>query len=108
MHPRSTIRKEVKGVAGKRKSSVPANGPVWRQSAEEATLAHMPKYNAYACGTGAHGDAKYNRARQKQAWIKELGSEGPANRGAFPFAFYGAGTAITFEFLAGRKHRSAP
>ena len=85
MLARSKIRKEVKGVAGKRKCSVPKNGPVWRQSAEEATLARMPKYNAYACGTGAHGDAKYNRARQKQAWIRELDNEGPANRGAFPF-----------------------
>jgi len=45
----------------------------------------MPKYNAYACGAGAHGDAKYNRARQKQAWIRELDNEGPANRGAFLF-----------------------
>lgn len=72
-------------MAAKRRSSVPVNGPIWHQSAEEATLASMPKYNAYACGTGAHGDAKYNRARQKQAWIEELGKEGPANRGAFPF-----------------------
>ena len=70
-------------MSGKRKNPVSKNGPVWRQSAEEATLARMPKYNAYACGTGAHGDAKYNRARQKRAWLKDFYSEGPANRGAF-------------------------
>ena len=95
---RSTIRKEVKGVAGKRKCSVPKNGPVWRQSAEEATLARMPKYNAYACGTGAHGDAKYNRARHKQAWIRELDKEGPANRGAFPFDLALMGQPSLLEF----------
>ena len=63
------------------KRAVPKSGPVWHQSAEEATLARMPKYNAHACGTGAHGDAKYNRARQKQAWRKELYLEGPRLRG---------------------------
>ena len=98
---RSIIRKEVKGVAGKRKCSVPKNGPVWRQSAEEATLARMPKYNAYACGTGAHGDAKYNRARHKQAWIRELDKEGPANRGAFPFDLALMGQPSLLKFRIG-------
>lgn len=69
----------------KKKRLVPKSGPIWHQSAEEATLAHMPKYNAYACGSGAHGDAKYNRARQKQAWRKELNAEGPRTNGGLPF-----------------------
>lgn len=41
-------------------------------SAEEATLASMPKYNAYASGYGAHGDKKYNRAKEKRAWRGEM------------------------------------
>ena len=71
-------------MSRKQKRAVAKSGPVWHQSAEEATLARMPKYNAHACGTGAHGDAKYNRARQKRAWQKELNNEGPRNRGGLP------------------------
>lgn len=58
---------------------------VWRQTAEEATLAAMPRYNGYGCGHGAHGDAKYNRAKAKRAWRSEMGHEG-ASRGSFPFS----------------------
>ena len=72
-------------MSSKKKRRVASSGPVWHMSAEEATLARMPKYNAHACGTGAHGDAKYNRARQKQAWRKEIDLEGPRNRGVLPF-----------------------
>ena len=57
---------------------------VWRQSAEEATLAHKPRYNGYACGHGAHGSNKYNRAQTKHAWREQLRREG-ASRGSFPF-----------------------
>ena len=46
----------------------PKDAVVWRQSAEEATLAAKPRYNGFACGHGAHGPAKYSRARAKQAW----------------------------------------
>lgn len=62
-----------------------ADGVVWRQTAEEATLAAKPRYNGYACGHGAHGDAKYSRAKAKRAWRREIGREG-ASRGSFPFA----------------------
>ena len=41
----------------------PKSDVVWRQSAEEATLASKPRYNGFACGHGAHGSAKYSRAR---------------------------------------------
>ena len=58
---------------------------VWRQSAEEATLAKKPHYNGFACGHGAHGDRKYNRAKAKQAWRKQIRHEG-ASQGPFPFA----------------------
>ena len=86
-------------MSGKRKrASSAANGQakrgsdatktcdvVWRQSAEEATLAKKPHYNGFACGHGAHGDRKYNRAKAKQAWRKQIRHEG-ASQGPFPFA----------------------
>ena len=64
----------------KRKNTAPKSGPVWHRSAVEATLNQMPKFNAYACGTGAHGDAKYNRAKQKRDWRREIDREGACNR----------------------------
>lgn len=66
------------------------DGVLWRQTAEEATLAAKPRYNGYACGHGPHGDTRYNRARAKQAWHRQIGQEG-ASRGSFPFS--GRGTA---------------
>ena len=68
-----------------KKKRIPKSGPVWRRSAEEATLDKMPKYNAHACGTGPHGDAKYNRAKEKQAWKRELDRQGVRNRGPLLF-----------------------
>ena len=50
----------------------PKAGAVWKMSAEEATLAKMPKYNAHACGHGPHGDAKYNRNKEKRDFEKRL------------------------------------
>ena len=76
-------RKEVKGMPKKKR--IPKSGPVWRRSAEEATLDKMPKYNAHACGTGPHGYAKYNRAKEKQAWKRELDRQGVRNRGPLLF-----------------------
>ena len=72
-------------MPGKKKGRVAKSGPVWHVSAEEATLRQMPKYNAHACGTGPHGDAKYNRARQKSAWQREMSREGARTRGRLPF-----------------------
>ena len=81
------------------KQTVAKQGPIWHQTAEEATLAKMPKYNAFGCGTGAHGDAKYNRARQKQAWRNELRtnqhSEGLRNRGGLPLCVHQAAFAAS-------------
>ncbi len=57
---------------------------VWRQSAEEATLAAKPLYNGFACGYGAHGSKKYRRCKAKQAWQKQIRQEG-APRGSFLF-----------------------
>ena len=51
----------------KKKRAIPKSGPVWQRSSEQATLDQMPKYNAHVCGTGPHGDAKYNRAKEKRA-----------------------------------------
>lgn len=63
------------------------DGVLWRQTAEEATLAAKPRYNGYACGHGAHGDAKYSRAKAKRAWRAQIGREG-ASRGSFLFLAY--------------------
>ncbi|WP_337368823.1 hypothetical protein [Senegalimassilia faecalis] len=51
-------------MSGKRKKRAarPAKtGAVWRQSADEATLAQNPRYNGFACGHGAHGDLNFYR-----------------------------------------------
>lgn len=76
----SKKRKKVHPV----QPSKPKGNVVWRQSAEEATLAAKPRYNGFACGHGAHGSAKYSRARVKQAWKRQMRQEG-ASRGSFPF-----------------------
>ena len=70
----------------------PKDAVVWRQSAEEATLAAKPRYNGFACGHGAHGPAKYSRARAKQAWRRQMRQEG-APRGSFPFVVEGRALA---------------
>ena len=76
--------KEVRRVSKKTKRAncVPKTGAVWHLSAEEATLAKKPRYNGYACGHGAHGDAKYNRAKQKRVWKSAIRQEGTP-RGPF-------------------------
>lgn len=57
---------------GKKKGMV-----VWRQSAEEATLAKMPRYNAYGVGHGPHANRKrYDRNRSKRAWRSEIENQG--------------------------------
>ena len=56
-------------------------------SSEQATLAKMPKYNGYACGYGAHGNAKYHRAKSKRAWKAQMQKEG-ASRGSFLIVGY--------------------
>lgn len=70
-------------MARQKNRKVPKTGPVWRMSAEEATLAGKPRYNGFACGSGAHGDAKYNRKREKRTWQRELRNEGTSKRGPF-------------------------
>ena len=79
--------KEVRRVSKKTKraAGAPKTGPVWHMSAEEATLAKKPRYNGYACGHGAHGDAKYDRAKAKRAWKHSMEREG-ALRGPFLLA----------------------
>ena len=57
----------------KTKKYLQSNQPVWRLSAVQATLQAKPRYNAFSCGYGAHGSAKYNRAQEKRRWRKELG-----------------------------------
>ena len=71
-------------MSKKPKAKVPKSGTVWRQTADEATLAQNPRYNGFACGHGVHGETKYSRAKAKRAWQKQLRQEG-ASRGSFPF-----------------------
>ena len=71
-------------MASKKRRKAPKTGPVWRLSAEEATLAGKPRFNGFACGSGVHGDCKYNRIRAKQAWQKEMRNEG-TSRGPLDF-----------------------
>lgn len=68
----------------RKKRPAPKGNVVWRQSAEEATLAGKPRYNGFACGHGAHGDAKYNRAKAKRSWKAQMQNEG-ASRSSFLF-----------------------
>ena len=77
------MREEVADMAQRKRP--PARGPVWTMSAEEATLACMPKYNAHACGAGPHGRAGYDREREKRAWRTELATERAAERRPSPF-----------------------
>ena len=75
----------------KKKQKAPKGNVVWKQTAEEATLAKKPRYNGFACGYGAHGDAKYNRTKAKRVLQQQLRQEG-ASRGSFllymrPFDF---------------------
>ena len=67
----------------KKKNRVPKNGPVWHRTAEQATLDQMPKYNAHICKSGPHGSAKYDRAKAKRDWQREMSSETARNRGRF-------------------------
>lgn len=46
--------------------------PVRVLSADEATLKHMPKYNGFGGGYGAHGKTKYDRVSTKRNFIKEV------------------------------------
>lgn len=71
-----------------KKRKLPKGDVVWKQTSDEATLAKKPHYNGYACGHGAHGDAKYNRTEDKRKWKQQLRQEG-ASRGSFPLCFTG-------------------
>ena len=71
-----------------KRKRVSKSGPIWHKSAEEATLDKMPKFNAHACGTGPHGDLKYNRAKQKRNWQREFDQREARNCGLRPYIRY--------------------
>lgn len=48
----------------KRKSKKPIH--VMTVTAEMQFQTNKPRYNAYACGHGVHGDTSYNRRRTKR------------------------------------------
>lgn len=75
-------KKRRHSARSKRKHQhAPKGNVVWKQTAEEVTLANKPYINAYACGHGVQGDTKYNRTKEKRAWKRDL-QEG-ASRGSF-------------------------
>ena len=45
-------------MSKKKRKTPPKEGPVYRLTAEEATLLGRPRYNGYAIGHGPHGKAK--------------------------------------------------
>lgn len=61
---------------GKKRKRPPKSGPVWHVSALEATRLSDPRYNGWVCGAGVHGDVKYNRAREKRQWTREVSEKG--------------------------------
>lgn len=69
-------KKRSKHARSKRKHQhAPKGNVVWKQTAEEVTLANKPHINAYACGHGVQGDTKYNRTKEKRAWKRDLQEE---------------------------------
>jgi len=59
----------------KKKHKGPKEGPVWKLSTVEATLRAKPRYSGFACGHGAHGDSKYNRAKERARFHAQLKTE---------------------------------
>lgn len=55
-------KKNVKSMCGK----------VGTISAKQVFDATKPRYNAWACGHGVHGDVKYNRNRENRNFRKDL------------------------------------
>lgn len=58
-------------MSHKRKSNKNAKA-VLKLTGVEATLLAMPHYNGFACGHGAHGDVKFNRAKEKARFVRAL------------------------------------
>ena len=48
------------------------DGAIWHLTAVEATLACKPRFNAYACGHGVHGNTKYDRSQVKREFRREI------------------------------------
>ncbi len=81
-------------MSKKKRQHVAKSGPLVIDS-RLVWQTRKPRYNGFACGYGKHGDAKYNRAKAKNAWRKDFGTKGSQEgpfflmRVACPlFAFY--------------------
>ncbi len=89
-------------MAKKKRKHLPQTGAVWHRSAEQATLDQMPKYNAHICKTGPHGNAKYDRAKVKRDWQRDISRESARNRGRS--ALYGhAVFSLAAAWQGGRR-----
>lgn len=62
-------------MSKKKRQHVAKSGPLVIDS-RLVWQTRKPRYNGFACGYGKHGDAKYNRAKAKNAWRKDFGTEG--------------------------------
>lgn len=51
------------------------DGRILVMTSIEATLAQMPKYDAYSVGHGVHGDTRYNRRKEKRDFRRQLNEE---------------------------------
>ena len=50
-----------------KKKKYERDGSVFYMDSLTNTLRQMPKYNAYQCRGGVHGDTKYNRRKEKKS-----------------------------------------
>ena len=92
-------------MSGKKRAKVAKTGAVWHLTSEQATLAAKPRYNAHICKTGAHGDLKYNRARERRMWKREF-YEGGACESGLP-RFYCA-KRLSLKDTPGDRSRPVP
>lgn len=90
-----TKKRSIRTRSKRKHQHAPKGNVVWKQTAEEATLANKPYINAYTCGYGVQGDAKYNRTKEKRAWKRDL-QEG-ASRGSFLFTMFSQNIFIAFK-----------
>lgn len=89
-------------MTSKRARHVSSKGAVWHMSSEQATLAKMPKYNGYACGYGAHGNAKYPSCKIETC-LESADAKRRSLSGLLPFVGYvlwgGAALIVTLPYI---------
>lgn len=69
-HTRRARNKARRGLA----AHTTSEGTI-RFDSLEVTRAKKPRFDAYACGHGVHGDVRYNRRKEKREFRRELAME---------------------------------